>query len=656
MSNKTKILLVEDDANICSAMTRVLKSVGYHVREASSAKECMVELRANIPDLLLMDVGLPDGDGCQLCSQIKADPHLQGIFVVLLSGIKTSSNDQVTGPSLGADGVIARPVSNEELLARVQAMDRTRLAEKALQEAHDALEVRVRERTAELAKVNEQLQIEVKERQRKESILRETLQRLNEAERVGNFGYRVHDVKTGGEWWSENEYAIYGLPKNVKPSYDLYLDCVHPDERAIHDRRFKDGWESDSAWHSFEYRIVRRDGEIRNISARYRFERDSQGNPLRALGTDQDITDQKISEKILAQSRDYNRAILMSMKDHIVVLDQAGQILSANNSWFEFARKNDVSSLNLIGEGANYLDVCRRASDGTDETAQKALGGIQAVLTGSRDHFALEYPCHSPSTQRWFLMNVIPFKGENGGAVVSHTDISLRKKAEDSLVESQKEARLLTRKLLKAQESERALLARELHDDITQRLAILNIEVDELEMKHPSLSRSLKNKLRKIGNDLGALSYDVHMISRQLHPSILYDLGLVKAVKIESNNFSRIYGIAPTLNLDSTIQDVPSETAICMYRILQEGLKNIGKHARATHVQVRLYKKNDFICLSLRDNGIGFELDSSVEAAGIGLASMTERARMINADFSIESGAGKGTTIKLKTPFTSNQD
>jgi PAS domain S-box-containing protein len=659
-------------------------------------------------------------------------------------------------------------------------MDRIRVTEKALQEAYDALEIRVRERTAELAKANEQLQIEITKRKQKEFILREALERLNEAERVGNFGYRVQDLKTGEEWWSENEYAIHDLPKNVKPSYDLHLDCVHPDDRTFHDREFKDGWESDSEWYSFEYRIVRKDGEVRNILARYRFERDTQGNPLRALGTDQDITEQKISAKILAQSKDFNRAILMSIKDHIVVLDKAGQILSANSSWFEFARKNDVSSLKHVGEGVNYLEVCRRASDGSDEIAQKALSGIKAVLEGSQEHFALEYPCHSPSMLRWFLMNVIPFKGEKGGVVVAHTDISLRKKAEEklrqaeldyrtvadytydweywrdpdgnfnyispsceritgyraeefidnpelldqiivpedrniwfdhrqetieepksgeiqfrirrkdgeirwiehacqgvsdgrdkflgfrasnrditkrkqseeSLIKSQKEARLLTRKLLKAQESERALLARELHDDITQRLAILNIEVDELEMKHPSLSRPLKEKLQKIGNNLGALSSDVHMISRQLHPSILYDLGLVKAVEIESNNFSRIYGISPTLDLDATIKDVPKETAICMYRILQEGLKNIGKHAKATHVRVRLYKKNDFLCLLLKDNGIGFELNSTVETAGIGLASMAERARMINADFSIESGHGKGTAIKLKTLST----
>ena len=95
------------------------------------------------------------------------------------------------------------------------------------------------------------------------------------------------------------------MPKNVKPSYDLHLDCVHPDDRKIHDREFKDGWAYDSEWHSFEYRIVRKDGEIRNILARYRLERDIQGNPLRASGTDQDITDQKISEKILGPKQGF---------------------------------------------------------------------------------------------------------------------------------------------------------------------------------------------------------------------------------------------------------------------------------------------------------------------------------------------------------------
>ena len=190
MSEKAKILLVEDDADILFATTRILKSAGYEVLVASSAQECWKALEANRPDLLLLDVVLPDADGRKLCSQFKADPDLQGIFIVLLSGTKTSPNDQVEGLDLGADGYIARPISNKELLARIQAMDRIRRAEGALRKAHDELEKRVHERTAELVKANERLLQEVDERKRAEEGLSKALsevkrlQKLQEAENV----------------------------------------------------------------------------------------------------------------------------------------------------------------------------------------------------------------------------------------------------------------------------------------------------------------------------------------------------------------------------------------------------------------------------------------------------------------------------------------
>jgi len=190
MSEKTKILLVEDDADILFATARALKSAGYEVLEASSAKACWKAIESNPPDLLLLDVVLPDADGRELCSQLKEDPDLAGIFVVLLSGTRTSANDQVKGLDQGADGYIARPVSNKELLARIQAMDRIRRAEGALRKAHDELEMRVQNRTAELVNVNERLRQEVNERKRTQEDLSKALsevkrlQKLQEAENI----------------------------------------------------------------------------------------------------------------------------------------------------------------------------------------------------------------------------------------------------------------------------------------------------------------------------------------------------------------------------------------------------------------------------------------------------------------------------------------
>ena len=175
MSETTKILIVEDDPDILFATARALKSVGYEVLEASTAKDCWDVIGVNRPDLLLLDVVLPDADGRELCSQLKSDPDLERIFVVLLSGSKTSSSDQIEGLDLGADGYIARPIANKELLARVQAMDRIRRAERALQNAHDELEKRVQERTAELVEVNERLVQEVDERKRAEEDLSKAL-------------------------------------------------------------------------------------------------------------------------------------------------------------------------------------------------------------------------------------------------------------------------------------------------------------------------------------------------------------------------------------------------------------------------------------------------------------------------------------------------
>jgi len=242
-------------------------------------------------------------------------------------------------------------------------------------------------------------------------------------------------------------------------------------------------------------------------------------------------------------------------------------------------------------------------------------------------------------------------KGKKRGVRASNRDITRRKQSEESLKAISEEAGLLAGKLLNAQELERARVARELHDDITQRLAVMNIEVDNLEMQHQSLAEPLKEKLQQLGIDLGELSSDIHMISRQLHPSILYELGLIKAIETECNNYTRLRRISPTLDLDNTIKDVPKEIALCIYRILQEGLRNIGKHARASDIQVRLYMRKNTICLFLKDNGIGFDSASAKERAGIGLASMVERARLVNGDLSIESGTEIGTTIKLKIPI-----
>ncbi|MCF8037948.1 MAG: response regulator [Desulfohalobiaceae bacterium] len=143
MNHDIKILLVDDDPDVLMATSRVIGAEGYQVFEASSGAECMELAKIHHPDLILLDVILPDIEGIELCNAIKSDPSLKKIFVILISGLRTSSIEQAEGLDVGADGYIARPVSNKELKARVKAFVRILSAERErdrlIQELQEAL-------------------------------------------------------------------------------------------------------------------------------------------------------------------------------------------------------------------------------------------------------------------------------------------------------------------------------------------------------------------------------------------------------------------------------------------------------------------------------------------------------------------------------------
>jgi PAS domain S-box-containing protein len=265
-------------------------------------------------------------------------------------------------------------------------------------------------------------------------------QRIQEAERR----YRmVADFTYDWEYWESPEGEMLYVSPSCKriSGYEAkaFLDNSDLLEQII-DPEDVDQWKhhrqdartrTDST--EIQFRIHTKEGEIRWIEHACQPVYDEDDKYLGIRASNRDITLRKRTDEILVKSREFNRVILMSLQDHLAVLDADGIILSVNQSWLDFARENDVSSLELVGEGINYLDVCRNVTKYPDKTSQEAFHGIQQVLKGSREYFELEYPCHSPSEQRWFLMKVIPFKGEKGGVVVAHTNITARKQAEEEL-------------------------------------------------------------------------------------------------------------------------------------------------------------------------------------------------------------------------------
>lgn len=226
-----------------------------------------------------------------------------------------------------------------------------------------------------------------------------------------------------------------------------------------------------------------------------------------------------------------------------------------------------------------------------------------------------------------------------------------RKETEDTLRRAHAENRALSGKLLTAQEEERRRLAREMHDDLTQRLAVLAIEAGKLE-KELGGAGAVPQRLREMTAQLIDLSRDMHGLSRQLHPSILDDLGLADALRSECARFSQREKIAVRCEFEQAPHAIPKDVALGLYRIAQEALRNVAKHARAAEASVSLATTPSGVMLSVEDAGSGFDRARTRGKLGLGLASMEERARLIGGELSIASEPGKGTLIEVWAPLT----
>ena len=224
------------------------------------------------------------------------------------------------------------------------------------------------------------------------------------------------------------------------------------------------------------------------------------------------------------------------------------------------------------------------------------------------------------------------------------SDVAVRKYRQD--------LQELTKRLIEAQEIQSKHLARELHDAFSQRLAAIGMELARVAEACPASVQSLGGHLRKLTEQIGMLARDVHGISRQIHPAILDDLGLTAAIRSECLTFSEQYGMAAEFTADDIPWAVPEGVALCLYRVAQESLRNIGKHAGMSHVSVRLMSRSSELILAIDDAGHGFDPETIKGKRGLGLVSMEERLRIVGGTLSIRSQQESGTHVVARVPVT----
>jgi signal transduction histidine kinase len=335
----------------------------------------------------------------------------------------------------------------------------------------------------------------------------------------------------------------------------------------------------------------------------------------------------------------------------IALIDAQGNIVAVNQDWMTFAEVTGAP-LGRVGPGVNYLEVCRHA-EGSSADSRKALVGISDVLKQKTSSFAMDYACDTPAGPAYFRMVVTPIAYMDARVAIAHTDVTdLNLSKEKNL----KRLRQFARRLINAQEEERQRIAREIHDDLGNRIALMSLSVHQIMEQAPENLGSTMNELQKVLDGITELSTALRNLSHWLHPPPLRYLGIGAALTSLQEVFKKTYGIRMDVVIPANLPRLPDEVELCIFRISQECLQNVAKHSGAAEVRIVLEHTPKRIRLTVSDTGRGFSLSKAVQKGGLGLASMRERALSIRGRLTVNSSPGAGTKVLLMVPIHDGGD
>jgi PAS domain S-box-containing protein len=344
------------------------------------------------------------------------------------------------------------------------------------------------------------------------------------------------------------------------------------------------------------------------------------------------------------------RHLFEEADDIICTFDLLGKFTSLNRAG---ERISGYQREELIGRSMAVLTE----PDGTERGFQM----IQAKL-GGQGCTTYDLPIRTREGRKVLLevrSRLLFDGGKPVGILAIGRDVTERKRTEEVLRESEaalqrsrEQLRALAAGLLTAQEEERRRLSRELHDDFNQKLAMFAVQAESLEQELPPTHHGIRPRIAKLREGVNSLSDDVRHIAYQLHPSILDHLGLVVALRSLCQQFSRRHGVKTRFIRRRLPPAIPQDVALCLYRVAQEALGNVAKHARSARATVALSGGPEGLHLSITDYGVGFDPAAVENRRGLGLISMEERVRLAEGTFCVRTRPRGGTRLDVRIPLT----
>lgn len=639
---KATVLCIDDDPDLLLLNSSILQFSGHQVLTAATGEEGLRIARMAHPDLILLDIMLPDVSGYDLCKQIKEDPDLRDTFVVLISGMMVSSENQIRGLEIGADGYIVRPVSPHEFLARIQAIIRLKHAEMALRRSMERYQMLVETMNEGLCVMDMNGVI---------TFVNNSICKMLGFPREELLGRHATDCIDLAEHDKFREH-LEAHSEGIFVTYDL--TCVKKDGQKIHTVISPRPMHDDKGIFTGFFAVIsdmtaRRKAEesirILNEELEKRVSDRTRQLEIVVEELEGEILERKRVEDALKANEEKFRAITSTATDAVILMNDEGKISYWNpaaEKIFGYTNNEALGKeLHMLLVPQEYYHAYKDGFSVFRTTGKGPVVGKTLEFLAVRKDGTL-FPIEAS-------ISVIQVKGK-WEAVGIVRDITERKLDEKTLIQYAERLQALSGRLIEVQEDERRSIVQELHNEIGQSLNGLKLYLEDIAaMPAEEMPQKMHDALALVQE----LMFKLRNMSLDLRPSMLDDQGLLPALQWYCERY-RLRTNIQVQFAHSGLLDmrfVP-EIETAAYRIVQEALTNVSRHADADEVKVCVTCSPERLEIQIEDNGKGFdhrEVRESGSTAGIKW--MHERVTLLNGYLKIDSAPGKGTRISARIPL-----